>query len=386
MNADEFESRKIKLFDYAEKAGTDKEEVEKYLQNEYYVSIDLGMNEEDSRTRSLISTINYYRKYFDKIGNRVKFLCLGVSQPTDYGLSKKVKDVKKRWMDPNISTADKEDMIHKKIVSDRGIPLHTSETTLIEDKYGKPINIDDEVSQNLVGIVEDKDGKQFPSIIKVYGKSGCESKKPMFIWGTISGDQSNSKMYPGYIVLGTREPAMTIPKNSSRISLDEYKKLVEANFKDLIIDANNEAEFKRLESIKGHVFIKNSRILDYSYTAYGTTSGMKTAKSAFDIESPTIADLKIPNHLELNVDPATTQELWVTAFPRVMKLTDKLLSLDVLGLFVQNPMDRDKFKMKKNFMGNEEETKLITEQMGFSSTSNEGGALRSMMEKRNNMG
>jgi hypothetical protein len=387
MDADEFESRKVKLFEYAIKAGTDKEEVEKYLQKEYYVSIDLGMNEEDSRTRSLISTINYYRKYFDKIGNRAKFCCLGISQPTDYGLTKKVKDVKKRWMDPNITTAEKEDMIHKKVISDRGIPLHTSETTLIEDKFGKPINPDDEMSQNVVGVIEDKDGKRFPAIIKVYGKKGCEDKKPMFTWGTISGEQSNSKMYPGYIILNTREPAMTTPKGASRINLVEYKTLVETNFKDLIVDMDDtEAALIRLENMKGHVFLKNGRILDYSYNTYGTSSSLRTAKSAFDIEAPTIADLKIPNHVELDVDPATKEEVWMMVLPRAQKVQDKLITLDVLSLFVENPMDKDKFKMKKNFMGEEEDTKLITSQMGFTSTSNEGDSLRSLMEKRNNLG
>jgi hypothetical protein len=365
MEQTEFDERKIKLMDYVEKSGIDREEVEKHIQKEYLTSMEIGMNEGDSRRRSIVASINYYRKYIDKLGNRAKFLCLGASQPTDFGLSKKVTELRKRLKDPNLTQAERDEMVFKKIITDKGIPLHTADTTSIEDKRGSPINVDDEMSQNLVGIIDDG-GKLFPAIVKVYGKKGCEENKPMYTWGSISGEQSQSPnaRYPGYIVLNTREPNMTVTKGASRIKMDEYKKFVQDNFSNAIMDLDDtDNTLKKLEEIKSHVFIKNAKIIDYSFNTYGIMSGIKAAKDELVQEAPVRAEMKVPGHLSLDVDPAGEYELWLLAVPRVKRPQDKLLQLDLLGMYVENPQDLSKYKMKgSGFIGSEEAKQAVGQQ------------------------
>lgn len=383
MEMQEYEDKKSKLVEYLEKVGIDASEVETYIKREIEISKGLDMTDMDSRTRALVSAVNYYRKYLDKIGNRIKFMCLGITQPTDYGLAGKVKDIKKRWNDPILSSDEKQDMLDKKIVNERGIALHTSETTLIKDKEGTPINLDDEQQQQLIGIVCTSEGN-FPAIVKVYGKNACMEKKFQYVWCLISGEQGASKKFPTYIVVNSRELMMKPVKGSLRISMKEYKGLIETFFSNIIIDVDNDEDVKRLADTGSHLFLKNVRMMNLNNpTAYGWNTEISSMKSTFDVSAPIVADIKIPNHLELDIDPKRLDELWLLVQPRDKKAQDNRQKLDVLGMYVESPIDRSIHKIDEEFMRAKEEEKDRMVAPTSDSANKEAKDFFSAMEKRN---
>jgi hypothetical protein len=380
MELSEYDDKKNKLIEYIEKLGIDKDEVEKYIRKEIDESKGLGMTDMDSRTRALISAVNHYRKYLDKIGNRVKFLCLGVTQPTDYGLGGKVREIRKKWLDPSLRSDEKQDMIDKKIVNERGIPLHTSETTLFKDKEGTPINIDDEQQQQMIGVVTSDNGN-FPAIVKVYGKTACNERKYQYQWCLISADQGVSKKYPTYISLNSRELLMKPLKNFPRITIKEYQEMVELFFADIIVDMNDLATIQRLEEPGTHLFLKNGRMMNLNLTPYGWMTELTSMKSIFDVSDPIIADIKIPSHLEMDVDPKRLDEMWLLVQPRERKLQDNRPKLDVLGMYVENPVDRSIHKINEGFMKEEDGNQSVSS--GPDTQSREAKDFYEAMEKRN---
>ena len=373
MNKQEVETKLQNIITHVEKTGVPGEEVKKYYEEEFKTSIDMGMTEEDGYLRSIISTVNYYRKKLDKMGNRITFLCLGVSQPTDYGLSKKVKEIKKAWSASDTTSADRTEMIEKGLVNHAGIPLHTPDTTFLKAKEGFPIVVDEEISQNMVGVVK-QDDKIFPAIIRVYSKKECDTKKIMYQWTSISADQIQTKNNVGYISLVSRELGMMVIPNTSRITIDEYKDIVEndSEYKKIIYDMSNQDHVNALEAMSqiqnakhGHVFLKNVRITGYTQftSTYGTGSEItkNDIKAVTDWNAPIIADIRIPDNVELDVDPNTTEELWLLVLPKEKKQQDKRMKFEVLGMYTNTPLDRTKFKMSDGFL-KDDENKLITSQ------------------------
>lgn len=372
MNKQEVETKLNNIITHVEKTGVPGEEVKDYYHTEYSSSIDMGMNEEDSYLRALISTVNYYRKKLDKMGNRITFLCLGASQPTDYGLSKKVKEIKKKWNSTDMSQADKSEMVEKGITNQMGTPLHTADTTFIESKIGFPIILDEEMSQNLIGVIKQED-KTFPAMIRIYGKKECEIKKIMYTWMSISADQIQNKHNPNYIMLASREMGMKVLPDTKRISIEEYKTIIsDPEFVKITYDVLNDEAMNALDAMMqttkmGHVFLKNARLTGYSQFSSnaGTTSEI-TKNNIDDItgwKAPIIADLRISDHIDLDVDPATMEELWLLVLPRQKQPTDKRIKFDALGMYINTPVDRSSFKLDEDFIQDSDQDKLINGQM-----------------------
>ena len=369
MNKEEAEVKLNSIITHVEKTGVPGDEVKKYYDNEYITSLDIGMNEADSYMRALKSTFNFYKKKLDKMGNRITFLCLGASQPTDYGLSKKFKETRKLWL--SADTSVKKELVEKGTINPAGMPLHTADTTLIEGKIGSPITLEEEYSQNLFGIVK-QDGKTFPAIVRVYGQKECNTKKVMYIWSSISADQTPGKNHPNYITLVSRELGMLPVPGSTRITIDEYKEIVEKEpeFVKITFDISDHARLDALEVMvqeagnkMGHTFIKNAWITGYSmFSANGgaTSELLVNTGDMTNLNAPIVADLRIPEHIELDVDPATTEELWLLVLPREKKPQDKRMKFEVLGMFVNTPGDRSKFKMNDSFLSDDGQEKLIT--------------------------
>ena len=372
---EKLEQSKEKLFSELEDRGITREEVQEHLNKELQESKDIGMEDANGYRRALVATINHYRKYLDKLGNRVKFLCLGVSSPTDYGLSNKVRELKKRFNDPNIRSLERDELVDSGKISMDGVPLHTKDTTFVEDKIGSPINLNEELRQTMYGLAETKDGKVYKAIVQLFGKSACDAEKINYQWALVSGEQGKSKHFPDFIVLNTRDPLMRKAKDSSVISIEKYKELIQQYFPNDIIDCSAPSPFQKLEeeSIEGQTFafLLNAKLLNYDFSQYGATTSITSAASELDVTSSIYADVNIQSHIEITVDPKLSHETILMVNSRKKRPQDLRLKLDVLGMFTEHPMDPSQFKLEsftssdglsgqidKSSSGNEEDSFL----------------------------
>lgn len=339
MNATEYNEKLEKTIIHLEKVGIEREEVNMYAHDQLCQSRELGMSEEDAHKRTLASTTAYYRKYIDKLGNRMKFLCLGMSAPTDFGLKVKVGTIKKAYMTGTSATKDQ--LIMEKKVNKYGVPLHTAETTFFEDRIGLPINLEDEMTQNLFGIIEASDGKCHPTVIRVAGKTACMEKKEMYVWSLITGEQSKNKQYPEFLCFNTREPMMKPIKDATRIDLESYTAIVQSIFGGLIIDVGTEKD--KIVKGTGLCVLKNVHFNKFSAGQYGTNSTIVAESDMFDITINPLADVIIPTVIPLDVDPDNSPGLWCFATIKPKKDTDRRPRLEILGMYVQNPVDVSQF-------------------------------------------
>lgn len=368
MDKTVIDQKKETLIEYVGSVGIPRQEVETYFGKEYRISSEMGMNDENSLTRALISTVNYYRKVLDKMGNRITFLCLGVSQPTDYGLGKKLKDLRFKWKSSDMSEIEKSELIEKGIVNQNGIPLHTADTTYVEAKIGSPIILEDEYSQSLVGVVE-TDGKIFPALVKVYGKKECDIPKIMYTWCSISADQSQASK-PEYVILNSRELGMkVISGKPNRITLDEYKSIVEKEFSKIIFDVSKPEDIARLDAMivaagaskVGHVFLKNVIITPFSaFAGLDASTEITSTNARIDVKgAPIIADMKVPSCVPLDVDTSSTDELWLLVLPRENKNPQsKRMRFDALGMYIQTPIKKEQYKANDEFFKQEDSAVL----------------------------
>lgn len=354
MNKEEYETKKKKLYEYFENAGIDVEEAERFFRKEFELSVSIGMGEHDSNVRSLIATMNYYRKYIDKLGNRVKFLCFGASQPTDFGLSRKVKETRTKFISSSTPDYEKDEMIINKIVDKRGVPLHTKDTTIFEEKHGYPINLDEETSQTLIGVIDDTNNNtKYPALIRIYGKEACDKPKEMFVWSWITGEQGKSDKYPGYIVINTRDPLISVQKGQTRISMEEYLKYLEEFFSDITYDV--EKGLEGLDGLKSHVFLKNGIFLSIDKNTFGWETSLIRAKDRYEAKAELLADVRLPQHATIDFDETLPEtNMYICALPRSKKQNGRLI-LEAIGVFVNNPIDREKYEMKSDFMRSDED-------------------------------
>jgi len=353
MDEVEYNTKKGKLFQYFDTAGIDKEEAEKFLKDEYDVSIKIGMSEMDSKARSLVSTMNYYRKYLDKIGNRAKFICLGVTQATDYGLSKKVRDIRSRYT--MSSEHLKQQMVEEKLVNKNGVPLHGKNTTIFQEKWGYPIVIDEETSQMLVGVIEDTETSvRYPALIRLYGKEVCNQEKPMYTWGWITGEQTKSDKHPGYIMVTTRDPMFKIQSGQTRIDFDTYESYMNQYFSNIIKDVSTE-DISDLADTKGHIFIKNATFLSMDKNSFGWETCLIKKDDQLEVKPEVIADVRISNYIPRDFDEKLPEtKMYVCAVPRGRKQNGRLI-LEAIGIYVNNPQDMEKYKIEETFMLSEED-------------------------------
>lgn len=382
MNEVEYNTKKEKLFQYFDTAGIDKTEAEAFLKKEYDISIKIGMSDIDSKARSLISTMNYYRKYLDKIGNRAKFICLGVSPATDYGLSKKLRDIKAKYT--SSTEPEKNQMVMDKIVDKRGVPLHNKNTTIFEEKWGYPIVIDEETSQMLVGVIEDSTGAKYPALVRLYGKEVCNEQKPMYVWGWITGEQTKSEKYPGYVSITTRDPMFKVPAGQSRIDFDTYESYINQYFAPIIQDVNT-TDLSPLADTKGHVFIKNAIFLSMDKNSFGFETCLIKKSDQLENKPPVIADVRIPNYIVRDFDQTLEEtKMYVCAVPRGRKQNGRLI-LEAIGVYVNNPQDPGKFKIDENFMLSEmDEVNNIVAAQGSTTQSTESHDFMMGLSGKNN--
>jgi hypothetical protein len=348
-----FEENKNKLYEYLDKSGIDKEEIDNYFKNEYKVSLDIGLSHDDSNKRALISTTNHYRKYLEKLGNRIKFLCIGISNATDYGISKYLIEVNKKWND--ISNLQfRESMISEKIVDEKGRPLHTKDTTLFENQIGTVINKDEMIQQTLYGFIEYQN-QHYASSIKLYGKKVCEEKKEMFKWCLLSAEQSASKAHPNWMTFNSKELNMKPIKDLPRISMEDYLYLVNKLYSDIIIDLDEPDQKIKLEDEKTTlVLLKNARLTGYVVNNGIVRSGLISKIDFNDVTAQEVANLTFSKDIEINVDANWEEDIWIFGQVRKKKPTDLKRWVDVFGMYVEHPIDRDKFRISMSDIFGEE--------------------------------
>ena len=349
--------RKDKLYDYLSKAGLDNAEYEKYMESEYRASKELGMDEEDSKARAITSTANYYRRYLDKLGNRVKFLCLGFSRKTDYGLSKKVSEIRKEWSNSMMDDMKKQSMIDDGKISALGRPLHTKNTTNFVEKHGTEINMNEEVSQLMVGVVENSDGKTFPAIIRANGMKACNEKKVMYTWCLISGEQGSSSRYPRHAILNSRDLRMKEVNGSKRITMEEYLKILDTYFKENTCDGNDKESLEKINVTENgvYLFMKNMRMMDYDFSASGARTCLTSQASVDEFTSPIVAEAMIGPQMDINVDPKIPDPMILLVQPFIKKDVDPRTRVDILGMFTDNPIERKHLVVADDFFAEDVE-------------------------------
>lgn len=373
MNEQEYKEKKDNLLNKLEQSGINKEESSKYIDSIYIESkVQLKMDEESAMKRSLIATVNYYRKYFDKLGNRIEFMCLGISGVTDFGLKKKMYEVintyKKHKMDEDNSAIN--NMIKEGLISQDGTPLHTHDTTFIEDLIGRPINIDDSLSQSLYGVIKvnEDGGKLYPCVVRCSGKLACEQPKMQYIWTFISAKQINTTKNPGFISLSSRELNMTKVKDAKRIDMTEYKNIIDKCYlqykKDVFTDSINVDE----DTIS---VVFNSRISDLKIFNGKFTGDITLNKDIYDdFNHSIIADLRISNGFKIDIDINSDEEVVLFGMLRKKKQSELKPIIDVYGIYVENPTDKIKFEMDEHFGKEDDKANDVPFPMGKSNVGN----------------
>jgi hypothetical protein len=358
MNEEFYKEKKDELKKKLEIAGIDSEEIDNKIKEEEELSNKFGLEPQQGKVRALVSTINYYRKYLDRLGHRIKFLCFGITSMTDYGLRNKMKEIKNRFNDITLSDEEKEIMIEDGIVDSNGNPLHTKDTTLFENKIGNLIDPDEETSQQMIGVI-DNNGTLLPCIVRVNGKKACLEKKIMYKWCLISGEQGTSKNYPTFVTINSRELLMKPIVDAKRITFNEYNTIVENNFKDYIYDLKNQEKIKELGENSTFAFFKNSAILNFEGNPLSTSifcheDVMDLSNMNMGSQKYFVADGKVSNAIDIDVDPNIPENMWIVVNIRKKKLTDIRLKVDIIGMYVENPVDRTKYQIDEKFMETEE--------------------------------
>jgi hypothetical protein len=360
MNDETYNQKKEELVQKLEKAGIDKEEIESKIKEENELSKQFGLPEEQGKVRALISTINFYRKYLDRLGHRIKFLCLGITSMTDYGVRNKMKDIKNKFYDIGMSEEEKDLMIEEGIVDDNGIPLHTKDTTLFEDKIGRPIDPDEETSQQMIGVI-DNNGTYLPALVRVNTKKACLENKIMYKWCLISGEQGSSKNYPTFVTINSRELLMKPLVDAKRISFEEYSNIVDNVFSKYVYDLKNRDSLKDLGETSTFAFFKNSSMLNFEGNPLSTSifchdGVMDLSNLDMGNQKYLVADGKVSQAIDIDVDPNLGDNMWVCVNVRKKKVTDLRLKVDIIGMYVENPIDRSKYKISEKFMEPEDNT------------------------------
>jgi hypothetical protein len=360
MNEELYKQKKEELVQKLEKAGIDREEIEKKIKEEDGLSKMFGLPDEQGKVRALVATINFYRKYLDRLGHRIKFICLGITSMTDYGVRNKMKEIKNKFYDVGTSEEEKDMMIDEGIVDENGNPLHTKDTTLFEDKIGNPIDPDEETSQQMIGII-DNNGTYLPALVRVNTKKACLEKKIMYKWCLISGEQGSSKNYPTFVTINSRELLMKPLVDAKRLSFEEYTNLVENAFSKYVYDLKDINSIKDLGENSTFAFFKNASMLNFEGNPLSTSifcndGVLDLSNLDMGNQKYLVADGKVSQAIDIDVDPNLPDNMWICVNIRKKKVTDLRLKVDIIGMYVENPVDRTKYEINESFMKEEEIT------------------------------
>ena len=345
MELNEVYEKKDELMKKLVEAGIEEKEVVEYFEKELKESLNFKMEEKDAMVRALVSTNNYYRKYLDKLGNRIKFCALGITMVSDYGIGFKVKEIQRRLNNENTTKIDKEEMVRNGVIDKYYNVLYTPELTPITDKHGKVVNIDDELTQKMYGVVELEDKTVKPVVLSIFGKKACMEKKFLNQWSLVSADV---KVKENGVSLTSRELLMK-PITKERISNEEYLKIVNDLFKKDIVDVEKIKTGEEVIEEQGTRFFKNGAFLNFNFFS-GTTSTELIAKSdLLEFKATIIADVKIPDVVDIDMDPKIEQEIWFLGNIRKVSENERY-KIIVYGLFTNKPIDVSKFKIDEGLI------------------------------------
>jgi len=322
-----------------EENGVNESEYLKRLKYEYSLNSRLNISEERKEKRAWVAVLNYFRRYLERSANKVKFLCLGVTRPTTYGIgnvyNKRKKLYTKAKYEDNMSMID--GMIEKGEIDQYGNPLYTTDITYKQDQIGKKINVDDSLSQMLIGVIEDENGKRYPGLVRVYGSTGCNEPKYLYKWTKLFGKKGMSNKYPTYYVMDTNEVNMKIV-DDERITYMQYKSFLKDFFMDKVINMNNYDEEKMKEFENKHVFLVNVSISDINFdnnkiNFYISSKDEKYVVDNIKLES--IMGTQIP----IEVDPVDDEELIISSVVIKKKEQEDRYRVDTIGIYTENPTE-----------------------------------------------
>jgi len=332
-----------KMVSRLDEKGVPRKEIDDHFAKEVAFSKGIGMGDDEGQTRALIATVNFYRKVLERLSERIKFMCFGYTQATDYGLKRSFETMKKVFKDGTFEERDA--LINKGLMNERGMMLHTAETTFFEEKIGTVINIDDEISQQMYGIIE-SEGKNYPAMIRLNGKSACDQKKPVYQWLSISGDQGSSKTLPGWLVINTRNPGIRLFREDipTRVDLPTIRGYINECMQGYQLDLDTDYDRLIHEANKGKFFVLNgAKITHFEVTQYSPIVELTSSKATddADIDRKSSIEGSLPSSWEPEepTDLTTDQIIFVT--PREKKPNDKKHKVNVLGIYIENPAKRN---------------------------------------------
>jgi hypothetical protein len=170
-------------------------------------------------------------------------------------------------------------------------------------------------------------------------------KKFLNQWSLVSADV---KVKENGVSLTSRELLMK-PITKERISNEEYLKIVNDLFKKDIVDVEKIKTGEEVIEEQGTRFFKNGAFLNFNFFS-GTTSTELIAKSdLLEFKATIIADVKIPDVVDIDMDPKIEQEIWFLGNIRKVSENERY-KIIVYGLFTNKPIDVSKFKIDEGLI------------------------------------
>jgi len=333
---EELINRIIKTF---EENGIKETEYMKRLHFEESINKNLTISVERKEKRSWVAVLNYFRRYLEKSSNKVKFLCLGVTRPTSYGIGgiyhKRKKLFNKAKFEDNVNLMD--NMIEKGEVDINGSPLYTQDISYKQELIGKKINVDDALSQMLIGVIEDENGKKYPGLIRIYGAAGCNEQKYLFKWTKLFGKKGVSNKYPDYYVMDTNEVNMKVI-DENRITFNEYKLILKEYFMDKVINMNNYNESEMEQYENKHIFLVNSSISDINFDNNKINFFVSSKNEKYEMDNIKIESI-MGTQIPIEIDPLDDDDFILNAIVIKRKNKEDRYRIDTIGIYTENPVD-----------------------------------------------
>jgi len=321
-----------------EENGVDEKEYMKRLDHEYELNSRLNISDDRKEKRAWVAVLNYFRRYLEKSANKVKFLCLGVTRPTTYGVgsiyNKRKKLFQKAKFEDNDSLMDA--LIEKGEVDTFGHPLYTSDITYSQEKIGKRISVDDSLSQMLIGVIEDETGKQYPGLVRIYGSTGCNEPKYLYKWTKLFGKKGHSTKYPTYYVMDTNEVNMKVV-NDERISYGQYKLFLKDFFMDKVINMNSYNPAKMKEFENKHVFLVNASVSDINFDNNKINFFISSKEEKYEIDNIKVESI-MGTQIPIEIDPLDDDELIISSIVIKKRDEEDRYRVDTVGIYTDNPI------------------------------------------------
>lgn len=195
-----------------EKRGVSKEEASEFFNRRYDM---LPSDVKESYIKSLSVLSDMAKMHYKKVMTQLEtfeVVFIGVSQPTDYGLSKVAEDCIKAYK------TDKQSAINKGLTNETGEPLYQKGANI-----GKVINMDTLWSKTFLGVVNDEGkGKRFRFNVR---EKALTEDIPLFKKVKVQGWKSKNSTETE-ILGGSSETNIEIISNET-VELEKYLDLFE---------------------------------------------------------------------------------------------------------------------------------------------------------------